>query len=120
MKYVDGFVIPCPKKGVKEYQKIARKAAKVWMEHGALEYFECAGEDLKQKFGIPFTKLTKTKPSETVIFAWIVYKSRKHRDAVNKKVMADPRLEAMMDGKSMPFDVKRMTYGGFDVIVEGK
>ncbi len=122
MKYVDGFVIPCPKKGVEAYRKIAKKAAKIWMEHGALEYFECAGEDLNQKFGIPFRKLAGAKPNETVIFAWIVYKSRKHRDAVNKKVMADPRIAKMCgpDGAGMPFDVQRMTYGGFDVIVEGK
>ncbi len=122
MKYVDGFVIPCPKKGVPDYQKIAKKAAKVWMEYGALAYYECAGEDMKSGFGIPFPKLAATKPSETVIFAFIVYKSRKHRDAVNKKVMADPRIAAMCgpDGDGMPFDAKRMTYGGFDVIVEGK
>lgn len=120
MKYVDGFVIPCPKKGVEEYRRIAKKAAKVWIEHGALEYFESVGEDLTQKFGIPFRKLTGAKPSETVIFAWIVYKSRKHRDAVNKKVMADPRLAKMCgeNGEAMPFDTKRMSYGGFDVIVE--
>lgn len=113
---------PAPKKGVADYQKIAKKAAKVWMEYGALAYYECVGEDMKTGFGIPFPKLAKTKPSETVIFAWIVYKSRKHRDAVNKKVMKDPRIAKMCgeNGEMMPFDAKRMTYGGFDVIVEGK
>ncbi len=120
MKYVDGFVIPCPKKAVAEYQKIAKKAAKIWMDHGALAYFESVGEDMKVPFGVPFNKLANAKPSETVIFAWIVYKSRKHRDTVNKKVMADPRMEKICPpGKKMPFDMKRMSYGGFDVIVEG-
>ncbi|MCC7305833.1 MAG: DUF1428 domain-containing protein [Alphaproteobacteria bacterium] len=116
-KYVDGFVIPMPKKNIGAYKKMAQKACKIWMEHGALDYNECVGEDLKMPFGLPFPKLAKTKPGETVVFAWITYKSRKHRDAVNKKVMADPRLEMDMD--KMPFDIKRMSYGGFEVIVEG-
>ncbi len=120
MKYVDGFVIPCPKKGIKQYQAIAKKASRLWMEHGALEYFECVGEDMKTKMGVPFPKVANAKPSEAVIFAWIVYKSRKHRDAVNKKVMNDPRMEKMFKDIEMPFEMDRMTYGGFDVIVEGK
>lgn len=122
MKYVDGFVIPCPKRGLVDYKKLARKAAKIWMDHGALDYYECVGEDMKTKFGIPFPKLAATKPSEAVIFAFIVYKSRKHRDAVNKKVMEDPRMEKLCSGHGaeMPFDVSRMSYGGFDVMVEGK
>ncbi len=117
-KYVDGFVLVVPKKNIKKYQKIAHKAGKIWREHGALEYFECTGQDLKSQFGLPFPKLVKTKKDETVVFAWIVYKSRKHRDQVNKKVMADSRLNALMDPEDMPFDMKRMSYGGFDVIVE--
>ncbi len=117
-KYVDGFVLVVPRKNIKKYQKIAQKAGKVWRDHGALEYFECVGEDLKSGFGVPFPKLAKTKKDEMVVFAWIVYKSRKHRDQVNKKVMADPRLKDMMDPEDMPFNMKRMSYGGFDVIVE--
>jgi uncharacterized protein YbaA (DUF1428 family) len=97
---------------------MAAGASKVWRDHGALEYYECIGEDLAVKFGMPFTKQLKTKPSETVVFSWIVYKSRKHRDQVNAKVMQDERLAAMMKGKKMPFDVKRMCYGGFDVLVQ--
>jgi uncharacterized protein YbaA (DUF1428 family) len=116
MKYVDGFVIPVPKKNIAAYLKISRKAGKVWMEHGALEYRECIGEDLKVKGLVQFPALVKSKPNETVVFAWIVFKSRKHRDAVNKKVMADPRLK--MDKGPMPFDYKQIAYGGFEVGVE--
>lgn len=116
MKYVDGFVLALPKKNIAAYQKIAKIASKVWKDHGALEYRECVGEDLATKLGVPFPKITKTKPGETVVFAWIVYKSRTHRDRVNKKVMADPRLKGM--DQNVPFDVKRMSYGGFEVIVE--
>lgn len=115
MAYVDGFVIPIPKKNVQAYRAMARKAGKIWREHGALEYRECVGDDLDIKFGTPFSRLTKTKPGETVIFAWIVYKSRAHRDRVNAKVMKDPR---MTEPPSMPFDPKRMTYGGFKVLVD--
>jgi uncharacterized protein YbaA (DUF1428 family) len=118
MRYVDGFVIPLPKKNVRAYKTLAQKAAKVWCDHGALQYFECVGEDLETKFGVPFTRLAKTKPGETVVFAWIVYKSRAHRDKVNGKVMQDPRIAQMMaKGKKPPFDMKRMTMGGFDVLV---
>ena len=117
MRYVDGYVLPVPKKNLQAYRRIAQKAAKVWRDHGALEYRECAGEDLNVKFGVPFTKSMKTKPGETVVFAYIVYKSRAHRDRVNAKVMKDPRLAKMMDPNKMPFDCKRMVYGGFDVIV---
>lgn len=117
-QYIDGFVIPIPKKRVADYKKMAKKAGKIWMEYGALAYYECVGEDLKTKMGIPFTKLAKTKPSETVVFSWIVYKSRKHRDTVNKKVMDDPRIHAMCpDPKNMPFDCDNMTYGGFETLV---
>lgn len=118
MKYVDGFVLPVPKKNLKAYIAIAQQAGKIWKEHGALEYFECAGDDLKTPMGIPFPKLTRLKPGETVVFAFIVFKSRAHRDKVNAKVMKDPRMNGMMEGKKMPFDIKRMTYGGFEVVVE--
>jgi uncharacterized protein YbaA (DUF1428 family) len=123
MAYVDGFVIPMPKKNVKSYQKMAAAAGKVWREHGALEYRECIADQLvvddgKGKKVAPFPKMTRTKPSETVAFSWIVYKSRAHRDAVNKKVMKDPRIAKMMAGKKMPFDMKRMAYAGFKTIVD--
>jgi uncharacterized protein YbaA (DUF1428 family) len=97
---------------------MAKKAGKVWREHGAVDYKECVGDDLKNKFGVAFPRLMKTKPGETVLFSYIVYKSRKHRDTVNAKVMKDSRLSAMMDSKKMPFDVKRMAYGGFQVLVD--
>ncbi len=115
-RYVDGFVIPMPKKKLAAYRRMAKKAGKVWREHGALEYVETVGNDLKSKWGFP--KLAKPRPGETIVFSWIVYKSRAHRDQVNKKVMKDPRIEPMMDPKAMPFDMKRMAYGGFEVIVE--
>ncbi len=114
--YVDGFVLAIPKKKLAAYKKMAQKACKIWMEHGALEYRECVGEDLKTQWGVSFPKLAKAKPAETIVFAWIVYKSRAHRDAVNKKVMADPRMN--MEIAAMPFDTKRMSYGGFEVIVD--
>ncbi len=117
-RYVDGFVLPLPKKNVEAYRQVARKAGKVWRDHGALEYRECVGEDLKAKFGVPFTRGVRSKPAETVVFAWITFKSRAHRDRVNAKVMKDPRLASMMEPKSMPFDVKRMVYGGFTVLVD--
>ncbi len=117
-RYVDGFVMPLPTKNVEAYRKIASKASKVWLEHGALEYRECIGEDLRIKGMRTFTDLADCKRGETVIFAWIVYRSRAHRDKVNAKVMADPRLAKMMAAGEMPFDVARMAYGGFDVIVD--
>jgi uncharacterized protein YbaA (DUF1428 family) len=118
MKYVDGFVIPVPKKNIPAYRRIAQQASKVWMEHGALEYRECVADDLNIKMGLPFPETVKAKRSETVVFSWIVYKSRAHRDAVNAKVMKDPRLAKMMKKGAMPFDFNRMAYGGFKVIVE--
>lgn len=119
MRYVDGFVIPVPKKNLDAYRRIARTAGKVWREHGALHYVECVGDDVKVKFGLPFPRLAKLKPGETVVFSWIVFRSRKHRDTVNAKVMKDARLAQMMtDPGSMPFDVKRMAYGGFAVLVD--
>ena len=118
MHYVDGFVIPIPRKNLPAYRRMARKAGKIWREHGALEYRECVGDDLKVKMGLPFPRMTRLKPRETVVFSWIVYKSRAHRDRVNARVMADPRIAEMMDAKAMPFDVKRMAYGGFTILVE--
>jgi uncharacterized protein YbaA (DUF1428 family) len=118
MKYIDGFVVPVPKKKLAAYARMSKKASKVWRDHGALEYRECVGEDLKVKMGLPFPRGTKVKPGETVVFAYIVYKSRAHRDQVNARVMKDPRLNDMCDPKDMPFDVKRMLYGGFKTIVE--
>lgn len=120
MAYVDGFVLPLPKKNLAAYKVMAKKASKIWMDHGAVEYREAIGEDMSATFCMPMTKLSKCKPSETVVFAWIVYKSKKHRDAVNKKVMKDPRMNEMIaPGEKMPFDCKKMGYGGFEVIVEG-
>lgn len=118
MAYVDGFVLPIPKKKLPAYRKMAQTAGKVWKSHGALEYRECVGDDLDVKMGLPFPKTIKVKPGETVAFSWIVYKSRAHRDQVNAKVMKDPRLAKMMDPKAMPFDCSRMTYGGFKMIVD--
>jgi uncharacterized protein YbaA (DUF1428 family) len=118
--YVDGFVIPIPRKNIEAYRRMSAKAGKVWRDHGALDYRECVGDDLAMKMGVPFPRLAKAKPGETVVFSWILYKSRAHRDRVNAKVMKDPRLAAMMDPndpKAMPFDVKRMTMGGFTTIV---
>ncbi|MEX0726743.1 MAG: DUF1428 domain-containing protein [Planctomycetaceae bacterium] len=118
MKYVDGFVIPVLQKNLAAYFKMSKKAGKIWMEHGALEYRECAGDDLANSCGIPFPKLVKTKPGETVAFAWIVFKSKADRNRINAKVMKDPRIAAMCESKDMPFDCKRMTYGGFKVGVD--
>lgn len=115
-RYVDGFLLAVPKKNLAAYKKISASAGKVWREHGALEYRECVGDDLDQKFGLPFAKRVKPKPGEVVVFSWIVYKSKAHRDRVNKKVMADPRVN--LEGTAMPFDTKRMSYGGFEVLVD--
>jgi uncharacterized protein YbaA (DUF1428 family) len=117
MKYVDGFVLPVQKKNLGAYKKMARIASRVWKEHGALEYKECIGEDLDVKMGLTFPKAIKRKANETVFFSWIVFKSRAHRDKVNAAVMNDPRISGM-DSSSMPFDTKRMVYGGFSVLVE--
>jgi uncharacterized protein YbaA (DUF1428 family) len=117
-RYVDGFVLPVPKRKVEAYRRISQKAGRIWREHGALEYLECVGDDLNVKMASTFPKRIRAKPGETVFFSWITYKSRAHRDRVNAKVMNDPRLAKMMDPKSMPFDVKRMLYGGFKVIVD--
>ena len=118
MSYVDGFVLTVPTKNLAAYRRMAKKSGKIWREYGALEYRECVGDDLKVTFGVPFPRLARAKPSETVVFSWIVYKSREHRDRVNAKVMKDPRLAGMCGSKSMPFDMKRMAYGGFKVLVD--
>jgi uncharacterized protein YbaA (DUF1428 family) len=116
--YVDGYVIPIPKKNLAAYKRMAAQAGKVWRSHGALDYKECVGEDLKNKWGVSFPKAARAKGGETVVFSYIVYKSRAHRDRVNAKVMKDPRLTEMMDPKDMPFNVKRMVCGGFTVLVD--
>ena len=113
--YIDGFLVPLAKKHVKAYRAISSMAAKVWIEYGALEYHECAGDDLAVKGVVPFPRAARAKPGETVVFAWIVYKSKAHRDRVNKKVMADPRMN--VDPSTMPFDSSRMAYGGFKAFV---
>jgi uncharacterized protein YbaA (DUF1428 family) len=116
-KYVDGYILPIPKKNVRNYQRIAKKASKIWMDHGALDYRETIAEDLQTKWGTPFQRQLKLKKGETVVLAYVVFKSRADRDRVNKKVMEDPRLNSMMDINSMPFDMKRMVYGGFTTLV---
>ena len=116
--YVDGFAIPLPKRNVDAYRRMARKAGKIWREHGALEYRECVGDDVPMGKVTSFPRSVKAKPDETVVFAWIVFRSRAHRDRVNAKVMKDPRLADTMDPQAMPFDAKRMIYGGFKVIVD--
>ena len=118
MKYVDGYVLPVPKKNLPAYRRMAQKAGKIWREHGALEFRECVGDDLETGMAASFPRTIKAKRGETVVFSWIVFKSRAHRDSVNAKVMKDPRLAGMMDQKSMPFDSKRMIYGGFEVMVD--
>ena len=119
MRYVDGYVLPVPKKNVAAYRRMAQKAGKVWRDHGALEYMECVADDVKPGKHTSFPQSVKLKPGETVVFAYIVFTSRAHRDRVNAKVMKDPRLADMMDPKAMPFDGKRMFWGGFKVMVEG-
>jgi uncharacterized protein YbaA (DUF1428 family) len=116
--YVDGFVLPVPKKSLAAYARMAKKASRIFREHGALEYKECAGDDLDVKIGLPFPRGIKTKSGETVVFSYIVYKSRAHRDQVNARIMKDPRIHGLCDPKNMPFDCARMLYGGFKTIVE--
>src|SRR5687767_12878286 len=118
MAYVDGFVVPVPKKNVEAYRKLAKLACKVWKEYGAIDYRECIADDVKPGKFTSFPQSVKLKPTETVVFAWITYKSRAHRDRVNKKVMADPRLKDQMDMANSPFDGKRMIYGGFKTMME--
>jgi uncharacterized protein YbaA (DUF1428 family) len=118
MAYVDGFIVPVPKKNMDAYREVARKAGAVWREHGALEYREWVADDVKPGKVTSFPQSVQLEPDEIVVFAWILFKSRAHRDEVNAKVMSDPRLSDMMDPASMAFDGKRMIYGGFDSLVE--
>jgi uncharacterized protein YbaA (DUF1428 family) len=116
--YVDGFVMPVPKRNLGAYRQMARKAGKIWRAHGALEYRECVADDVKPGKHTSFPQSVKLKANEVVWFSWIVFKSRTHRDRVNAAVMKDPRLASMMDPKKMPYDGKRMIYGGFTVAVD--
>jgi len=116
--YVDGYVIPIKKKNVKAYTKMAKLGCKIWMDHGALDYYETVGDSLKVAWGLSFPKMCKLKSDETAIFSFIVYKSKAHRDSVNKKVMSDSRMD--MGGEKMPFDMKRFAMGGFKVLVKAK
>jgi uncharacterized protein YbaA (DUF1428 family) len=116
-RYVDGFVLAVPKRNIDAYRRMAMMGGKIWREHGALEFRECLGDDMAVKMGMPFPRMMKIKPNETVVFSWITFKSRAHRNSVNAKVMKDPRL-GDMDPKSMPFDMKRMAYGGFKILVD--
>ncbi|RIL05920.1 MAG: DUF1428 domain-containing protein [Proteobacteria bacterium] len=116
-RYVDGFVLPIPKKHAERYRRIARRAGRIWREHGALQYVECIGDDVKPGKRTSFPQSVKLRPGEVPWFSWIVYESRKHRDAVNARVMADPRIQKM-GPDAMPFDAKRMIYGGFEVRVD--
>jgi uncharacterized protein YbaA (DUF1428 family) len=118
MSYVDGFVVPVPKKKLQAYRRMARTAGKVWRDHGALEYIEGVADDVKPGKLTSFPQSVKLKPGETVVFSYIVYRSRAQRDRVNARVMKDPRLKPMMDLKSLPFDAKRMFFGGFKVLVD--
>jgi uncharacterized protein YbaA (DUF1428 family) len=117
MNYVDGFVVPVPKSELPAYKRMATKAGKIWREYGALEYHECVADDVKPGKRTSFPQSVKLKPDEVVVFSWIVYKSRAQRDRINKQVMADPRLADMMDPKQLPFDGKRMFWGGFKEMV---
>ncbi len=118
MSYVDGFVVPVPKKNLPEYKRMSRKMGKIWREYGALEFRECVGDDVKPGKTTSFPQSVKLKPGEVVVFSWIVYKSRAQRDRINANAMKDPRLAEMMDPKAMPFDGKRMFMGGFKMIID--
>jgi uncharacterized protein YbaA (DUF1428 family) len=118
MAYVDGYLLPVPVKNLAAYRKMAARGGKIWRDHGALQYCECTGDDVNVKFGTPFPKQLKLKRGETVVFAWIKFKSKAHRDRVNAAVMKDPRMNEGVDPKKMPFDMKRMVYGGFTVLVD--
>jgi uncharacterized protein YbaA (DUF1428 family) len=118
MPYVDGFIVPVPKRKLDAYRTMARKAGKIWREYGALQFRECVGDDVKPGKLTSFPQSVKLKAGETVVFSWIVFKTKADRDRINKKVMKDKRLASMMDPKAMPFDAKRMIYGGFRTIVD--
>ncbi len=116
-KYIDGFVIPIAKENIEQYREMAQKAGEIWKEKGALEFYESVGDDLEIKDMLSFKTIAGTSDDETVIFSWIVFESREHRDKVNVAVMEDPRMKEMMKGESNPFDYKRMAYGGFKTLV---
>lgn len=118
MPYTDGFLLPVPRRNLERYRRIARKAGRIWREHGALEYREWVGEDLNTGMGVSFSRAVRKKPGDAVVLSWIVFKSRTHRDRVNRRVMKDPRLAEMMTPDALPFDVKRMIYGGFARLVD--
>ena len=118
MAYVDAFVVPVPNKNLAAYRRMARKAGKIWREHGALHYMECVADDVKAGKVTSFPQAVKLKPDEVVVFSWIIFASRRERDRVNKKVMGDSRLASMMDPKTLPFDGRRMFWGGFKPMVE--
>lgn len=118
MSYVDGFVVPVPTANLDAYRKLARKAGRIWIEHGALQYVECVADDVKPGKVTSFPQSVRLKDDEVVVFSWIVYANRRDRDRINKKVMADPRLGEMADPKNLPFDGMRMFWGGFKPIVE--
>jgi len=118
MPYVDGFIVPVPEDKLGDYRKMARKAGKIWMEHGALAFRECVADDVKPGKLTSFPQSVKLKPGEVVVFSYIVYPNRAARDRINAKVMQDPRLKTMMEGKDTPFDGKRMIYGGFKTLVD--
>ena len=118
MKYVDGYILPVPKKNLKAYKKMAQMGCKTWKKYGALDYKECIGDDLNTKWGIPFPKTFKLKKGEIMVFSYIVFKSKAHRNTVNAKVMKEMMNDPAMTEKQMPFDMKRMSYGGFQVIVD--
>lgn len=117
MRYVDGFIVPVPRKKLAAYLRLAKRAGKIWRDHGALEFREYVAEDVKVGKWTSFPRSVKLKPGETVILSWIAFKSRVHRDRVNARVMKDPRLAKLMDPKAMPFDGKRMIYGGFEMLL---
>lgn len=118
MSYVDGFVVPVPRKNLAGYRRMARRAGTVWREHGALEYIECVADDVKPGKLTSFPQAVKLKEDEVVVFSWIIFPSKRERNRINKRVMADPRLASMMDPASMPFDGKRMFFGGFKILVD--
>lgn len=118
MRYVDGYLLAVPRKNLAAYRRIASKAGRIWLEYGAVQYVECVGDDLDIKFGLPFPAVVKPKRGETIVFSFIVYKSRAQRDRVNAKVMQDPRIAALINPKKWPFDPKRMSMGGFRTLVD--
>jgi uncharacterized protein YbaA (DUF1428 family) len=118
MPYIDAFVLPVARKNLAAYRRLSRKTGKIWRDHGALEFRECVGDDLATKFAVPFPRRIRLKRGETVVFSWIMYRSRAARDRINAKAMQDPRMAGMMDMNALPFDMTRMVTGGFKVFVD--